>query len=594
MPPEYKAYQISPHARVSCVECHIGRDVMSVVFTRKAGDLGHVLKYTTQQYETPIFAKTMRPARESCERCHWPEKFSNDSVREIKHYASDEKNTELRTFLIMRTGGGTAREGGGYGIHWHIENQVWYIATDEHKQNIPWVRVIDLQGRITDYVDTEAKLSPEFIAQAPKRLLDCIDCHNRISHSFRTPENAVDRAIRLKLIDRDLPFIKQKAVAVLSTRYASMEEAMKAVAALEGYYQSTYPQVYAARRPSIQKAIQVLKDTYQEMVFPNMKVSWDTHPDNIGHKDWPGCFRCHDGKHVSEQKTTIRLQCNICHSLPTRVSEGQNPPEMPVTTVVEPDSHLDSNWIYNHRLTFDATCHTCHDLRNAGGADNVSFCSNAACHGVTWKYAHLDAPGLVKLLGPAKAPAKGVATNIPHPTTGPANCAICHAQGKVRAAPTDHAAFDIAVCQTCHKPSVVEAPSVAAGIAPTPAPGPSPTPAPAGAAPPPPPKAIPHSLAGRDNCLACHALGGLKPVPADHQGRTNELCQTCHKAAIELAGPTPTPGAGPPTAVAPAIPHPIAGESNCLTCHAPGGLKPVPANHTGRPTEMCLVCHKPK
>ncbi len=98
MPPEYNAYLRSPHARVQCVECHIGRDIVTTQFTRKAGDLRHVLLMITKEYEFPIHTRAMRPARDSCEKCHFPEKFSDDSLREVSKYNSDEEEQQRKHF----------------------------------------------------------------------------------------------------------------------------------------------------------------------------------------------------------------------------------------------------------------------------------------------------------------------------------------------------------------------------------------------------------------------------------------------------------------------------------------------------------------
>ncbi|MFN2188689.1 MAG: cytochrome c3 family protein, partial [Candidatus Promineifilaceae bacterium] len=172
MPPEYNAYLSSPHARVRCVECHIGRDIVTTQFTRKAGDLRHVIATVTENYEYPIFTRAMRPARESCETCHFPEKFSDDSLREIKHYSSDEENSIERTYLVLKTGGGTQREGLGRGIHWHIENEVRYLATDKLEQDIPYVRTTDDDGNVVEYYDIASGLTPDDIAGQTLETMD--------------------------------------------------------------------------------------------------------------------------------------------------------------------------------------------------------------------------------------------------------------------------------------------------------------------------------------------------------------------------------------------------------------------------------------
>ena len=449
MPPEYVAYQVSPHARVDCVECHIGRDRFTTLFGRKAGEIAHVVRLATKNYEVPIFVKSMRPASDSCEKCHWREKFSNDSVREIKHYSDDEGNSEQTTYLIMKTGGGSSRQGQGYGIHWHIENEVLYIAGDERKQDIPWVRVIDGSGKVTDYVDVEADISEEFIANGEKHRIDCLDCHNRISHLFRSPEQAMDQALALKHIDRRIPFIKRVGLEVLSNSYASTDEAMAAIAAIEKFYRERHPGFYAEDKETITTAVTWLQNSYKDIVFPDMGVTWDTHADNIGHRDFPGCFRCHDGKHLNADKEAIRLECNICHTIPSVSMNGDGANVVSLTKQPEPAAHLDPNWLALHRVIFDDTCANCHDTSNPGGKDNTSFCSNSACHGTVWKYAGLDAPAVVELANSYNvAPLPG----IPHPVKGLNDCLMCHAIGGVKPVPSNHAGRANDTCQGCHKP----------------------------------------------------------------------------------------------------------------------------------------------
>ncbi|HIC88917.1 MAG TPA: cytochrome C, partial [Anaerolineae bacterium] len=231
MPPEYTAYQVSPHARVACVDCHLGQDSVLNTVPRKAKEVRHVVFALTQNYDTPIYVKSLRPARDTCEKCHYPEKFSTDSVKGIRRYAKDEKNSETRIYLILKTGGGSKREGLGKGIHWHIESEVWYIATDKHKQEIPYVRQVDDDGRVTEYFDVSLDLPPDFVAQNSDKLrrMDCIDCHNRISHQFRSPDRALDQALARRLIDRDIPYIKLWGTDLLSSSYLSHDEAMAAI-----------------------------------------------------------------------------------------------------------------------------------------------------------------------------------------------------------------------------------------------------------------------------------------------------------------------------------------------------------------------------
>ncbi len=402
MPPEYAAYQRSPHAEVKCVECHIGRAYIATQFARKAQDITHVVRLIGADYEVPIYATKMRPASQICERCHNPLKVSETTLHEDKRYDAARNNELNVTYLALKTGGGTYREGQGRGIHWHIENQVEYIATDEPwlDQEIPWVRVTYADSGETDvFVDIEADLPANFVDQNRDRLkkVDCITCHNRISHMFRSPSDAIDSAMARGVISPDIPYFKQNAVAVMERQYPSMDEALKAINGLVDYYQTTWPEFYADNIWLVYNSVQEVARLYQEMVSPTMDVSWNTHPSNDSHRNSPGCFRCHDGKHLDENQKSITASCDTCHSVPTESRPDGTTPTMPVVEPFQPESHSDSNWMARHRFAFDDTCDGCHTVANPGGSDNSSFCANSGCHGETWRYSGLDSPKLLEL-----------------------------------------------------------------------------------------------------------------------------------------------------------------------------------------------------
>ncbi len=407
MPPEYNSYLKSPHARVQCSECHIGRDVLTTQFSRKAGDLRHVVAMLTTSYEYPIYAHQMRPARDSCERCHFPEKFSDDSLREIKNYTSDESNTQENTFLILKTGGGSSREGLGQGIHWHIENEVWYLATDPLEQEIPYVRVIEDDGSVTEYYDVSSGFIPEDVAGSKLEKMDCITCHNRITHTIPNPEDAVDQALSKELLPSDLPYIRQQAIELLNRLYTTRDLALESFAKLETYYAENYPEIYAEKNDSIQQAVLTLQDMYDEIVFAEQKIDWDTHPDNLGHKDFPGCFRCHDGSHLTGTEEAIRLECNICHSVPVVSNTTELVTNIELVRGPEPSSHTHTSWIALHGEAIDGSCAACHppddpsisytELEGKPPSDG-SFCGNSACHASEWQYANFDSPALYPIL----------------------------------------------------------------------------------------------------------------------------------------------------------------------------------------------------
>ncbi|MGD8605413.1 MAG: c-type cytochrome, partial [Anaerolineales bacterium] len=387
-----------PHARIDCVECHIGRGFIATRITRKAGDVRHIIATVFRSYEFPITADNMRPARETCERCHFPEKFSDDSLREIQTFLSDENNTPQTIYLTLKTGGGTARLGLGRGIHWHIENEVYFYATDESQQEIPFVQVIESDGTTTEYIDITSDINPTEIAEEELVLMDCITCHNRITHLILQPDDSVDHLLTRGVISTEIPSIRRKAIELLTGEYANNDEALEAIAGLEGYYQLAYPDFAAENPELIQDAIVALQDVYSQSVFPEQRVDWDSHYNNIGHDNSPGCFRCHDGKHMNAAQEAVRLECNVCHSIPVVVGPQDFVAEIEISRGPEPANHLNANWITLHRDSFDESCSSCHTTDNPGGTDNSSFCSNSACHGNAWEYAGFDAPALRQIL----------------------------------------------------------------------------------------------------------------------------------------------------------------------------------------------------
>jgi nitrate/TMAO reductase-like tetraheme cytochrome c subunit len=439
MPPEFTAYLTSPHARIDCVDCHIGKGFIATRITRKAGDAQHIVSLAFKDYEFPIRADDLRPARETCELCHFPEKFSDDSLREIKRYQEDTHNTPVSTYLTLKTGGGSKREGLGRGIHWHIENKVEYLATDPEEQHIPYVRVTEDDGSISEYIDLDSDIDAGDIDPAELEEMDCISCHNRITHMIFPPEDTVDQLMARGVISTEIPEIRRQAVAVYSAPYESVDMAMNGIAGLAGYYETYYPDLDASEKAAIDTAIAALQDAYRESVYPEQKADWNSHPNNIGHLYSPGCFRCHDGKHLNEDEEAIRLECNLCHSIPVIAGPSDFVANIEVSRGPEPESHLNPNWISLHRDVFDPTCENCHTTGNPGGIDNSSFCSNSACHGIAWEYAGFDAPGLREILmeqlppepTPMPVPAESELTF--NDTIGPlfkARCGACHSSSQ--------------------------------------------------------------------------------------------------------------------------------------------------------------------
>ncbi len=395
MPPQNAAYLASPHANVYCTECHIGRAFFGQQFARKTEDVREIVANTFHLYEFPIRASRTRPALETCEKCHQPEAFSNDSLQVITHFADDQNNTSSNTYLILKTGGGAKREGLGLGIHWHIVNKVQYYATDDLSQDIPYVRVYNDDGTTTEYVDVQSGFDPKTIDPSKLKTMDCITCHNRVTHDFMPPSDSVDQAMARGVINPGIPDIHLKAVEVLSAKYDTRQDAMDAIAGLDRYYQNS---TYKGHEDQIQAAIKAIQDIYDNTVFLDQKVDWTTYPNNLGHIESPGCFRCHDGKHLDSNQQAIRLECNLCHSIPVVSGPQAFVTNIEISRGPEPDSHRNPNWISLHNQSIDSTCSACHTMDDPGGTSNTSFCSNSACHGNVFKYAGFDAPQMRAVL----------------------------------------------------------------------------------------------------------------------------------------------------------------------------------------------------
>jgi len=316
MGPEFAAYQSSPHARVDCVRCHVGPGAPGFVRSKLSG-VRQLLAFARGSYHRPIPTpvKSLRPARETCEACHWQQAQHGDRLRILTHYDDDETSTEQKTVLLLHVGGGEPPRGAGRGIHWHMNlaNEVTYIAADDERSRIPWVRFRDSSGTITEFSASDIRLTPREIDRAPKRKMDCIDCHNRPAHRFQLPEEAVDETILLQKLDRGLPFLKRRMVEALKAPYADRNEArLKIGESLERIYGASGS---GSGGKSLGAVVAATREIYARNVFPEMGVTWGAHPDQIGHERFPGCFRCHDGEHKSSDGREITQDCEACHAV---------------------------------------------------------------------------------------------------------------------------------------------------------------------------------------------------------------------------------------------------------------------------------------
>jgi hypothetical protein len=315
MKPEFTAYHHSPHARVACTECHIGSGAQWYVKAKLSG-LRQVWAVLTESYNLPIPTPVhnLRPARDTCEECHWPAKFMDSVEKVIWHFSPDETNTPMRYNLLLKIGGGSAEMGLGQGIHWHVSPGVTvrYWARDEDRQDIPWVEVTgsDGESRIFRSADCPDPLP----AEAEIRLMDCIDCHNRPSHVYRSPRQLIDFYMATGVLDRSLPYFKRYADALLNEHFPDTPTALETIRTeLQDRYAdwATGPVGQAL----VEQNIDRLQQLYKENYFPEQQVDWRTHPNNGGHFEWPGCYRCHDDQHADASGRVVSNDCRNCHEI---------------------------------------------------------------------------------------------------------------------------------------------------------------------------------------------------------------------------------------------------------------------------------------
>lgn len=318
MRPEKTAYQNSPHARVACVECHVGPGANWYVKSKISG-LYQVYAVLANIYPKPIPTpvKNLRPARETCEECHWPEKFYAHKLRLETHFLPDEENTRWDIALIMKIGAPHSAMGLIEGIHWHInpDIKIEYISTDETREELPWVRYTNLKtNEVVVFQDEDSPLDESEIVESRIRTMDCMDCHNRPSHDYRPPALFINDALLSGEIPVELPEIRSVAVDLCGEDYESTPAAMAAIdSGITEFYQENYPEILEDDETLVEKAISGVQNAFSKNIFPEMKVRWDAYPNHIGHLEFNGCFRCHNDTHASEDGEVIPKDCNLCH-----------------------------------------------------------------------------------------------------------------------------------------------------------------------------------------------------------------------------------------------------------------------------------------
>jgi nitrate/TMAO reductase-like tetraheme cytochrome c subunit len=311
MAPEFAAYQVYPHSHVACTECHIASGIPGFIHAKLNGTK-QLVQVVFGNYPRPIMPEGKVPhASETCIHCHNPGSFIGDKLVITTAYGDDENNSATKSLVLLHVGG---RDMAGHlsGIHGAHLGHIEYTATDNTNQTIPWVAKVNDDGSTTEFVSSDAKQP----VTGEKHVMDCLDCHNRAAHSFDTPEKALNKAMLQGLVDPSLSFVHKEGLALIKGEYASQADAeARITSGLEEFYRAQHPDVWSQKQSQIDGAAKALATIYGQNVFPSMRVTWGTHPNNVGHNDYPGCFRCHDGSHNTKGGKSIDNDCSTCHNL---------------------------------------------------------------------------------------------------------------------------------------------------------------------------------------------------------------------------------------------------------------------------------------
>jgi len=397
-PEEPYSHQLSQHAQVSCVECHIGRLSTFEAMIEKSGHVAHAWAVFAG-YERPITAPSLPPASASCESCHTSTTHQANSIRVRSRYATDENNTETKVTLIVRSvgrvfGGEPPRD-----VNWHASGAVRFIATDPQQLDIRWVEATRRDGEKVVYTDVKRPLGEEEIEQSERRVMDCIDCHNRAGHPFRNPELVVDEAFENNELSRSLPYLKARLVEVLNQEFETEEEAKEIVEQAWAKYQEDYPDLAEQYPDAWREAVEFTEERQDFMVelmvrsrfLEEEDVSWRSFPDHSGHKDAPGCFRCHSGRLQDASGNPIPVNCTNCHSVPLVTRRDRIPDNyLALLDQRKPSNHRRPDFMAKHMMLANERCSSCHgDLEY--GTDDKTFCANSGCHDQSWQYVGWDA-----------------------------------------------------------------------------------------------------------------------------------------------------------------------------------------------------------
>jgi nitrate/TMAO reductase-like tetraheme cytochrome c subunit len=319
MGPEYTTYQHSPHRRIDCVECHVGPGGDSYL-RAKIGGIRQLWAVATNSVSRPIPTPIHRRrlSDEMCASCHTHDRFIGYKTQTHTYYTAGEDADPTRLALLLKVGGGgnALMEGGGIHYHMLLAQKVEYIARDPKRQDIAWIRVVREDGVVKEYSNEDDPLTDGERDSLEVRKMECLDCHSRPAHKFPSPIDSVNMALTSGTISPEIPYIKEAAVRALDRDYQTTPEALKGIEdSLREFYEDEDEEVLESHSEELTQTLAALRIIYQNSIFPEMKVDWRTHPENVGHRDSPGCFRCHNDTMLDEDGEALFHDCRTCHAV---------------------------------------------------------------------------------------------------------------------------------------------------------------------------------------------------------------------------------------------------------------------------------------
>ena len=357
---EDSSHSYSVHAEIACVDCHVGPGAKYFLLYKLKGTR-QLFDLLTGRYPRPIPTPVvdLRPSQDVCENCHGPKYQVNQFLQSRTYFLSDKKNTQKTINLLLKMGKADVTTERPPKMHWHYSTtaEIVYAAADNARTKIPWIRVKRLDGKVRVYRVVGAELSDSDAANVGTRRMDCVDCHNRPGHPFNPPSIILNALLATNLVDPGLPEMKSVAVKALEAEYSSKSAAYSGIArAIREFYQKIYPDVASSQQAAIDRSIGELQRAFDRNYDPHMKVSWKNFPNNQGHRFSPGCFRCHDGKHRTDDGIVLSRDCSLCHLLIERAdAAGAGRPDQAVFRVMRNPHPVEIGDTWKEML-----CHDCH------------------------------------------------------------------------------------------------------------------------------------------------------------------------------------------------------------------------------------------